>query len=320
VGRGVLISTAAVAIGLSYLWLAWDRGTGWVWSAIVHEDGRRTLAGTVWFPRHFLREIPVAVFYLLAIRVSFGRDGSRGVAAARPGAVWYVTAAVALLSIAAVSVVRADGLAVAWADVTQFYARDGVGARGAHWGAHYLSNLGFLAAAWIAATPWRARHAPTWPALLLAGLGAATWWTMASPVDAVFGARAAAHQGRELLTHGLVTLPLALAVSTRRALPIRTALAAWSPRRMAAPAVFLVVVAVVVSTITFAGGALAAVPAPWSARLAAHVFEHTLDLALVVTVCAAWRSAAAQRDDGVDTAGPAGRQQVWRCHPWPRTP
>lgn len=301
---------AAAVIGLSYLWLAWEHGTGWVWPVIVHEDGRRTLAATVWFPRHFLREIPVAAFYLMAVWVSFGRVGTHAVVASWPRTIWLATAAAALVVAAAASVACADGLAVAWADVTQFYARDAVGAPGAHWGAHYLSNLGFLAAAWIAATPWRPARASAWPALVLAGAGAVTWWAMASPVDAVFAARAAAHQGRELLTHGLVTLPLAIAVSARHSPPVPAALAACWSRGLAAPAVLLLVLAVVVSVITLAGGALDAVPAPWSARLAAHVFEHSLDLVLVVTVCAAWRSAAAQRDDRVDPAGAAGGQQA----------
>ena len=40
------------------------------------------------------------------------------------------------------------------------------------------------------------------------------------------------------------------------------------------------------AVLTFVGGALETRPASWSARVAAHLFEHGLDIAVVLLLCA----------------------------------
>lgn len=293
---GALVAGPALLAGLALAWLAVDAG-GWPWNQVVHEDGRRTLAETVFYPRHFLRELPVLAFDLAALALIVPR-AARGRRGATLG--WLPWAgAVGLVAGVWWTVAAAHGADTAWRDLTQFHIRDNEGWRGAHWGAHAIANLLFLATVLIVRPEWAAVR---WtPVIALVLVGTLPLAGVEQPIASALSPRAAAHQVREWLTHAVVTLPLALAAMGARP--------AWRlpPQRqdrvtMAAAALVVMTVAVL-AVITLAGGALEAAPARWSARLAAHLFEHTLDYVFVGLV--AWGMRARRAAD-VTAAPPAG--------------
>jgi hypothetical protein len=285
VTRTALWAGPLALLGLAYVWLAFDAGTVRLAGVIVHEGGRHTLAGTIWYPRHFLREIPVALFYVAAARVALGGAGASLGATPRSLA---AAGAALLVAVSWMDAAGDHGSRVALGDLLQHYVRDDEGRRGAHWGGHYFSNLAWLGAAWAAAAFWRPARTSPRAVLGLAAAGIATIVAVQLPAAAVFSPRAAAHQVRELATHAVLTLPLAfwaLGAGSRAGLRAGLSHFRWTDPGLLAS----LAIGGALAAIALAGGALAQTPAPWSARVAAHGFEHALDYGFVVLVGLALR-------------------------------
>jgi len=293
---------AALVVG-AYAWLAIAHGTAWLWQVVVHENGRYTLGETVLYVRHVARELPVDI--------AMGLFCAAALAAAEPGrsARRRVPGMAALLVVVVAGLVVAgaaaqEGWGEALRDLFQYRTRDDTAAYGSHWSFHLLSTIWFGAAAPLAAG-------------IAAGLGGTggwpdrrRWllpaaWGWVALLSLIFGVQAAAftdarfigHQAREILTHGTITLPLALAVvrcatttreaatAARRA-PTAAQVGAWLAA--AGIPVFLV--------LAFHGRSLqgtAQLNTGMSGLVAAHVFEHALDY--IITAAAALAAFGAGR-------------------------
>lgn len=278
---------------LSYLWLAADHGTLGLWNVIVHESGRYTLRDTTLYFSHFLREIPVAIAYVLFL---LGAGGGTGIAPSRSAAwpgrrmIWLGLLGAALLVIVSLFLAaRSTGWPTALMDFAQLHTRDGVAAYGSHWRYHWLSTVWFGAAAGLA------------PFVLgrLAGravLRPSRGWTLGAwgfvlALTLVFGlsaevfadVRYAGHQAREILTHGLVTLPLGLGLLLllREGERGGGAHARWV---LWLYATLAVVIPVFLAAVALGGDVMAEGQSEHglAAMVAAHTFEHTLDLLLIV--------------------------------------
>jgi hypothetical protein len=212
-------------LALCYAWLALDRGSTFLWSVQVHESGRYTLRDTVLYFEHFLREIPTDLAYASFLLVGFLRTA--GVEAvdrrrARAVAGLALGAAAAVAAIAFVVATARAGAASSVYDLFQFRTRDDLLAFGSHWRFHWLSTLWFGAAVPLVASALvhlLGRIAP------VSGRGAyarGEWiaWGYFVVLTIVFGLstevfadiRYVGHQAREILTHGTMTLLLALGV------------------------------------------------------------------------------------------------------------
>ena len=276
---------------LSYAWLSIAHGTPWLWNVPVHESGHYTLAETVLFVRHHLREIPVDVAMALSIAAAI-RVVSPS-ALWRP-ARWPIWCAVALVATAFAASAAQEGAGEAVRDVLQYRTRDDDVAYGSHWRFHFLSTIWFAVAAMVLA----AVSSGTVRALRAKGAGRTlngALWAYVILLTVVFGFttepftsnRYIGHQAREILTHGLITLPLVFALTwrldgvragtdaERSAVPV--ALTAW----------LLVVGIPIFLAVAFAGngGGLedsAQLSAGLAGVVAGHVFEHALDYLLVL--------------------------------------
>lgn len=276
---------------LSYLWLAAEHGTLALWNVVVHESGRYTLRDTTLYFSHFLREIPVVIAYALFL---LGAGGGTEVAFSRSAAlsgrrmIWLGLLGAALLVIVSLFLAaRSNGWQTALMDLAQFHTRDGVAVYGSHWRYHWLSTVWFGAAAGLAPFVLNRLAGETvlqpsrrWT---LAAWGFVLALTLAFGLSAeVFAdVRYAGHQAREILAHGLVTLPLGLGLLLLLGRHDRGESGAGVPWLYAA---LVVAVPVFLAAVALSGNVMEAGQSEHglAAMVAAHTFEHTLDLLFIV--------------------------------------
>lgn len=212
----VLVATFA---GISVM-----AGTAWPWTRIVHEDGVHTLLGTVFYFEHAARELVPDTLLAIAVAGSVGyffppNDALRAADATR----WRArTGGLAAVSLAAIlgGTWWFDGGQAILDNLSQLHTRAGAPlVWGAHWRYHLLERLAQMLAAFsICGVIWLLRGKPDarhvkgrfrlfGTALALFALTTIVFGLTSDPFrdPAYLG-----HQLRELFTHGLVTLPLAM--------------------------------------------------------------------------------------------------------------
>ena len=215
---GVLLS--------AYAGLCVMTGSVWPWSEVVHEDGVRTLLGTVLYPEHAARELVPDVVLAIAVggavRYYFPPDATiAGRLAGRWRARLGVLAA-AMLALIVGGTLWTGGSRVLADNLSQLHTR--VGAPlvwGAHWRYHLIERFAQIMLAFGASgAVWMLRGRPEAgrqqgrfglfvAAVLLFAVSTMVFGLSSEPFrDPAF----LGHQLRELFTHTLVTLPLALGV------------------------------------------------------------------------------------------------------------
>jgi hypothetical protein len=226
--RWLCFAVPVVVLAAAYAGIAAATGTAWPWLRIVHEDGQRTLFETVFYFEHALRELPLDLLlaWAAAGAAAYFFPQSHSTPAAHRKSLWYFTA-VAVLIVAGMVVGTwwTGGTAALLGNLAQMQTRPGAAPEwGAHWRYHLLERLALLLAAFTlfgtmaagARIPSRGK-----PKFFLGSLAAFLLLTIffrltAAPfTDPVY----LGHQTRELLTHGLVTLPLAAAACLALARP-----------------------------------------------------------------------------------------------------
>jgi hypothetical protein len=296
----VLWGIPSVAVVGSYLWLAWDHGTSWLWGVRVHESGAYSLGQTVLYFRHFLREVPVDVAYALFLVAAAGRpsDPEAPVDVPPKGTrrpLLPVVLAAGLLVVAVTAAVQEAGLGSALLDLGQFRTRDDLVAYGSHWRFHWLSTIWFGLAVSALADP-----------VLGPGRGArrprrTTWfvaWGYVALLTLVFGVspeiftdvRYAGHQAREIATHGAVTLFVGFGIlrvldgGAGRARPQQTASGAdGHERHQLLAAALLALIPAYLAVVMLRADVMEVAQSEQglSAMVAGHLFEHSLDYVLV---------------------------------------
>lgn len=277
---------AAVGLGASYVWLMVAHGTVWLGDAVVHENGRLTLAGTVGYVEHFLREWPVDVMSALCV-AAVVQPFARGGAQHRRIASITATGAVLMAAVAAAVAIERSGWDLVRHDLLQSVTREGAFVFGSHWHSHFLP----LVCLAMVATAFARRSALTlaawgWLAAMTAifGLGAETFSS----------ARFLGHQLRELVTHVGVMVPVVTALvlaGADGATRVRWRLDSGAGVALGGAAV----VALALATLSVTHGSTGHMQpgAGWSAVVAGHVFEHSLDyawVALLTTTLVFWRT------------------------------
>jgi hypothetical protein len=197
-------------------------GSMWPWNVVVHEDGRHTLLATVFFVEHATRElIPdvlLAIAVAGAVRYYFppaGLSNHDGVSHVRR--LLAISTAAVLLGIVG-GTYWTEGGQVLLDNLSQSHTRPGAPlVRGAHWRYHVIERFALLmmafsvtGALWKLRAPQRPIQGRPWlycaSLILFVAITAVFRLTGESFRDPVF----LGHQLRELFTHSLVTLPLAL--------------------------------------------------------------------------------------------------------------
>lgn len=211
---------AAVLVG-SYVLLAIHHGVWNLFPVVVHENGRYTLTETIFYFRHFVRELPVNTLIAMGLGMLAGlhspleRAGSaQGISACRQTGLAALLMAATAIAITWGQYDRNE----AWTELAQYRTRDELAEFGSHWRYHLLhivdSVLFCLGMLLVTRGLTTARELNRIALGWLAVLGVAfVMITLAfgSPLRALTDPLYLAHQAREIETHRLLTLCPALA-------------------------------------------------------------------------------------------------------------
>jgi hypothetical protein len=256
-------------------------GPGAVLSIAAHESEARSLLRIALFPGHALRELPHVVALGCVFAGTVFPAGGRGTAKRQLGVVlaWTLAWAVGLFLWASLE----SDWRLAWEDLSQQRGWPGALAPGLHVRLHLASDLGLglllLAAAGLFEGA-RPGVLAIVGAVLLAGMA------IAAGFADVTHPRLVGHAAREMFTHALLTVPLLMAWTARsvplRSRPWRAPWWAW-----AALGAATAVTAGLGRAVLRAGEILRYSSAPrrtLELNLAAHSFEHVLDLIQLVVL------------------------------------
>jgi hypothetical protein len=260
-----------------------------------------TRIGDRLFVRHFLREVPVDIAMALSLAAAIRLAAPQPVPQPR---LPYIGIAVAMVSAASVLSAAEEGWLEALRDLLQYRTRDDDTRYGSHWRFHLLSTIWFCATAPVLASLTRNRFGmPVAAGPAFRFLAMAWGWVAALTVIFGVGAepftsdRYIGHQAREILTHGLLTLPCVFAIGVLAAGPLRSRAEVAGPGWQVATGVLVLGIPVFLVT-AFGGSALegsAQLNSGMSGLVAAHVFEHLLDYLFVLVVAMAIVSGGGRR-------------------------
>jgi len=215
----LFLGLPVIVLLISYAAIAIHTGNLWPWFEVVHENGSRTLLGTVLYFEHAARELPLDVVLGIAIGGSARWALPRSSVAGRHQQVWLPTAIVLVIGVIIAGTLITVGPSALWDNLLQMHTRPGNPLSfGSHWRYHLLSRLMFmlasLAVAGLVVVALRGKDGAGYKAGQRVFVGAMVIYIVLSIVfhldanpftDPVF----LGHQAREVFTHVLVTLPLA---------------------------------------------------------------------------------------------------------------
>jgi hypothetical protein len=232
--RTLFFYVPALVLLVAFVAVCVQAGTPWPWYRVVHEDGQHTFLETIFYFEHATRELVLDAMLALAVagavRYFYPPTQASGDARAAVARIWLAvsTCVVLALILGGTAYMNAFGRYYAAEargqtildNLAQYPTRPGAPfVWGAHWRYHVIERFAEIALAFcIAGLLWirdgrpqiRDGHGPT--SLYAAALALFFAATL------VFGLSAQpfrdptylGHQLRELVTHILVTLPLAL--------------------------------------------------------------------------------------------------------------
>lgn len=298
--RSLFFLVPLATLAGAYAWIGWATGDAWPWQRVVHEDGQRTLLKTVFYFEHALRELPLDALLAWAVAAAAACFYPRTHLDSNERSRWLRLFAV--VSILLLAGIVAGTWVTAGADVVaqnlaQMPTRPGAPlVWGAHWRYHVLERLALLLVSFalfglLANDKYQTTTKST-PLYLgsLAGFFLLTFF-FGLTTEPFADTQYLGHQARELFTHGLVTLPLAVGscLTLTEGVPVSSADRRAGTRR----SVWLACAATVLLGMYVTFGALLTGASQQAQThelhrlVAAHVFEHALGYVLVAagSVC-----------------------------------
>ena len=223
----VLLALPVTYFAISYCYLAWWHNEIFLWNTLIHENGRLTLSGSMFYFDHFIACVPMIVLFALFTAGGFVMAGHPFVAIDKSRSSF---AAATLLSVAAFLILGAFAASIYTVGrqrtidyALQRIERDGVMSTGGNWNQLQLSNIPIALGA-ISVSGTLIMFAPgagakqdsglitggriciAVAATLMIGISALTfpgWQAFLNP-------RWMAHSIRELATYPLTGIPIAL--------------------------------------------------------------------------------------------------------------
>lgn len=300
----LLLGVPALVLAGSYALIALRQGTWNLFPVLIHESGRYTLTETIFYFRHFVRELPVNTLVAIALGI-LGCLHSPLIAGDRPGPPVSLagmrrraglTALVMALAAIFLTWHQLDRHET-WIELAQFRTRDELSEFGSHWRYHLLHVVdsvlfclgALLVLRGLTGAGGISRQAVRWLcvwalafALITTGFG--------SPARALTDPLYLAHQAREIETHRLLALCPAFGCMLLLEQRLGAALPqALNPRMIWQGACWVAAATVIPLWIAWA---LRGVSIPTLAQrrvdlwqlAAAHHFEHVLDYIYVVAL------------------------------------
>jgi hypothetical protein len=263
--------------------------TAWPWHVPLHEDGHRTFLETILYYEHALGELPLEL--LLSAALAGWILWLYGPPTAKAGALWNIgIIAVALDATIFVGASTHVGARVAVSYLLQNHTRDSEPmVFGSHWQYHLLAQLSLmlLPALLCVAQVDNLRPIANRPIILISSFASFAILTIIFGISgAPFAdARFLGHQARELFTHALVTVPLAIGccLSIPRAEPSEESPSKRSFWPIAAIVACILLAAYLVAGFLLTRSQHLAQTNDWIKVICGHFFEHTISY-LVVTV------------------------------------
>jgi hypothetical protein len=225
------VAWAGTVLLLAFIVICLHVGTTWPWMRVVHEDGRRTLIDTILYFDHATRELPLDIILGICIGgcvfLAFPQEEPQD---ARRGSIrrLVVVASITLLIVAVILVGTAakGGTTLVFAELLQNHTRVGVPPEfGSHWRYHLLERLammlssaGFAGMLLVFGNGRHVQHSRLGLAIVAGSLGVYLAVTFIfsggrlALMQPFRDPRYLGHQAREVLTHALVTVPMAWGV------------------------------------------------------------------------------------------------------------
>lgn len=204
----------------SYLYLVRYHGRWNLLHVTIHESGRYTFLGTVFYVNHFLREVPIDTLYVACIAWSFRATVPALGSSLKPWVPLIAGALVTFMVAVAVGSIRKVGIRNTLLDFLQFRELDTVTEYGSHWQMHFLSTLALmLILAWPGTLfPLQSVDA-CWLSALFAIFVVISLVLRTGP-KALTDRRWLMHGAREILTFGLLlAVPAGIVLAGETGLP-----------------------------------------------------------------------------------------------------
>lgn len=280
IAKAFLLLAVAV-LGCAFVVLCMHFGTAWPWSVVVHEDGRHTLFETVFYFEHALGELPLDILLAAAVAGSVLWFGG---SPAPPRMAWQAgIGCLAVDGIIGAGAWMSAGRDLALDNLLQYHTRDGAPLLfGSHWRYHLLSQVALMSLAFVPAGLVAVPGAKAGARRCLLGA-----WAAFAVLTLVFGVstesftdpRYLGHQARELFTHALVTVPLALACIMPAAGSVVRRLR-WNPRVLGSLLAALLAGGWLAGGVFLTWSQHAAQSGDWVRVVCSHFFEHVLSYAV----------------------------------------
>jgi hypothetical protein len=246
----------------AFVILCIHHGTAWPWNLVVHEDGHHTLLGTIFYFDHALGELPLDLLLSAAVA------GAMLCAFPPPTARPLGKLVVLCLIVDALIIFGAKSRA---SYLFQFHTRDEAPmVYGSHWHYHFLSQaaLMLLPLAFVLIKYNR---------VLLSAwvVFAALTIVFGISIDSFIDPRYLGHQARELFTHTLVTIPLAVAIIASPRTSFK-----FNPKLFS---IFVLLSAYLAAGVLLTGARHHTQSSDWTAVICTHFFEHTFSYLVVAS-------------------------------------
>jgi hypothetical protein len=283
--RATLLAFPVVILIASLIIVVRDLGVAALWRDVAHESEPRSLLGVVFFPGHALSEIPHV--FLFGIVWSASCSPPRTISLATDRVLRIVGRALLFTgAIFAWSSVEA-GSTSAWVDLSQARLTPDAVAPGIHFRAHVISDVAIAAAlcaigSTLRRTPMTAMRG--FRSMVLTAVGLLVVGICVFGLAGVAGPRSIGHSAREVFTYALIIVPLLTFRALRHRPDLRIVVrrpdTSISLMLSVLAMAYIAIFALRVPLIEYSTDPTRSV----ALNLAAHNFEHVLDLLFLLFV------------------------------------
>jgi hypothetical protein len=308
--RAAFFLLPAFVLVVAFVGVCVIAGTAWPWTRIVHEDGVRTLLGTIFYFEHATRELLLDLTLALgvagAVRYFFPPTLPTESGSAARWRKWLIVWAAVVLAVILVGTAVTEGAGAIGDNLAQLHTREGAPLSwGAHWRYHLIERFAEILLAfavtgviWILRGRPDARRFPRRSTLFLVALGVFAAGTIIfhPTLESFREPTFLGHAFRELFTHVLVTMPLALGVCFEMARRFSSIIDSRSIHSRSTESLWPIALAgalaIASGVFLLAGSVLTKAQAHGqktglAALLFPHFFEHTLGYLFVPTLAGA---------------------------------